>query len=225
MSVEVSAARVVGVEVADGEIAMPIAVGGAGVSEGGGGVAHAARLINTMRVHIERARVMGFILLLSNLAHQIQDRLHLRQTARKNFAVPHPARAIDDDNGALAVTTFFTPHAIRLRHSTFRMKVGEQGKRDAAQLFGKSLMRVDAVYADAQHVGLELGEARQIGLQRFELGASTAGKIEDVESENDRLAAQIGEAQRALAGVREQTEIGRHLPHSDGLLRHECSLR
>ena len=57
------------------------------------------------------------------------------------------------------------------------MKIGQQRKIQAAELLGKRSMRVYAVYADAQDLGVELRKARQVFLQRAKLTSSGAGEI------------------------------------------------
>ena len=73
------------------------------------------------------------------------------------------------------------------------MKIGQQGKIQAAELLGKSFMRVYAVNADAQNLGVELREARQVILQRAKLTSSTAGEIERVEGQDYHMAAHVGQ--------------------------------
>ncbi len=73
------------------------------------------------------------------------------------------------------------------------MKIGQQRKIKAAELLGKCFMRVDAVNADAQNLGVELREARQVFLQRAKLTSSSAGEIERVEGQDNQVAAHVGQ--------------------------------
>jgi hypothetical protein len=91
------------------------------------------------------------------------------------------------------------------------MEVGQQRESDAAEFLGESAMRMDAVHADAQHLGIRRLESRKMLLKRGELGSSGVGEVEDVESEHDDPAAQIGQAQRAGTDAGRQREIGRGL--------------
>ena len=100
------------------------------------------------------------------------------------------------------------------------MKIGQQGKIQAAELLGKRSVGVHAVNADAQNLGVELREARQVILQRAKLTSSSAGEIERVESQDRHMAAYVGQRQRALAEMRGQREVGRKIAYHQFLIRH-----
>jgi hypothetical protein len=100
------------------------------------------------------------------------------------------------------------------------MKIGQQRKIQAAELFGKSSMGMYAVYADAQDLGVELREARQVFLQRAKLTSSGTGEIERVESQHHDVAAHVGQRQRARTQVGGQGEIGRRIAYHQFLIGH-----
>jgi cytochrome c2 len=83
-----------------------------------------------------------------------EDTLDVGRAPHDHLAMPHHAFAVHDDNGAAAGALVFAPQAIGLRDFAFRVEIGEQRERDPAQLLGEGLMRVNAVHADAQHLGI-----------------------------------------------------------------------
>jgi hypothetical protein len=103
------------------------------------------------------------------------------------------------------------------------VKVGQQREIQSAQLLSEGLMRVNAVNADAQNLGIKLVEARQVVLKRAELDPSSAGEIENVESQDGDVATQIGELQRAGADVGRQRKVGGKISYRNRIRRHTIS--
>jgi hypothetical protein len=68
-----------------------------------------------------------------------------------------------------------------------------------------------AVNADAQNLGVELREARQVFLQRAKLTSSSAGEIERVEGQDNDAATNVSQCQRARAHMGGQREVGRKI--------------
>jgi hypothetical protein len=60
-------------------------------------------------------------------------------------------------------------------------------------------MRIDAVHADAQDLGIELLESGEVLLKRDQLDSSRIGEIEDVKGQHDDFAPQLRQAERAGA--------------------------
>ena len=96
------------------------------------------------------------------------------------------------------------------------MEVGQEREVQAAQFGGKGLVAVDTVDADAQNLGVELLEAGEVRLQRPELAASGAGEVEHIEGQHHHLAVQVGQAERAAAGMGRQGKRRRRLANVDG---------
>ncbi len=100
------------------------------------------------------------------------------------------------------------------------MKIGQQRIIQAAELLGKGVMRMHAVNTDAQDLGVELREARQVFLQRAKLTSSSASEIERVEGKDNDAAANIGQLQRAGAHMGGQREVGRIIANYQFLIGH-----
>jgi hypothetical protein len=75
------------------------------------------------------------------------------------------------------------------------MKIGHEGEGEATEKIGKGAVRVNTIATDAQNLGVELFELRQVFLKRVELGASSVGEVERVKGQHDRFAAQRRECQ------------------------------
>jgi hypothetical protein len=72
---------------------------------------------------------------------------------------------------------------------------------------------VNAVNADAQNLGVELRETRQVILQRAKLTPSSSGEIKRVECQDGHMATQLGQRKRAGADVGREREVGRKIAH------------
>ena len=129
--------------------------------------------------------------LLSKLRKYPQQFLDVGEASLVHLTPAQDALAIDDKDRTPARSTLLTPHPIGPRGLALRMKISQQGKAQTAELRGKSSMRMDAVDADAQHLGVRRLETRNVTFEGRELGLSATGKIENIEGKQHMALAAI----------------------------------
>jgi hypothetical protein len=119
--------------------------------------------------------------LLFKLRKYPQQLLDVREASLVHLTPAQDAVAIDDKDRTPAQAAVLKPHAISPRYLALWMKISQQGKAQTAELRGEGSMRMDAVDADAQNLGVRRLETRNVAFQGGELGLSATGKIENIE--------------------------------------------
>ena len=128
-----------------------------------------------------------------------------------HFAPPNDALAVDNEYCPPARAALLAPYPVAPGDITFRMEVGEQRERKAAELVGPRPMRMHAVYADTQNLGVGCLEARELALKRGQLIPSEIGPVECVKRENHILLSAIVRECNLLSTRRWQRKVGRFL--------------
>ncbi len=121
------------------------------------------------------------------------------------------ALAIHDDDRPAAGAAFLAPQTVLLRYLALGVKVSQQRKGEATQLLGEGLMRMHAVHADAQNLGIELLEPPVILGQLRKLNSSSFSEVQNVKSQHHDLAAQIGKGEWRSAAAGREGKVGREV--------------
>jgi hypothetical protein len=158
--------------------------------------------------------------LLAESPNDVQKLFDFGRAAVDDLAELHDSLAVENEHGPPVVSAVIAPNPVSLGHLALRVEIGQQGKIEATELLGKRLVRMYAVNTDAQDLGAELREARQVILQRAKLTSSSAGEVERVEGQNNDAALYVTQRQRALAEMGRQREVGRKIAYHQLLIGH-----
>ncbi len=80
--------------------------------------------------------------------------LHVGSAPLDHLAVAHHTLRVNDHNRAPAVAFVLAPKPLGLRHLAFGVKVRQEREIQPPQLLREGLVRVNAVDADAQNLGI-----------------------------------------------------------------------
>lgn len=128
---------------------------------------------------------------LSKVRKYPQQLLIVGEASLVHLTPTQDAVVIDDKDRTPARSTVLTPHSVFPRDLALWMKISQERKAQTAELRGKSSMGMDAIDADAQHLGVRCLEACNVALQSSDLGLSATGKIENIEGKQHMALAAI----------------------------------